>query len=66
MDSILNFIIFDRINRIFRIFFQAFLLPAIASRSGEAGGDESLETLIAFGEKQNYSLKFEIMCLTYQ
>ena len=33
--------------------FLAFRLPAIASRSGEAGGDESLKTSIAFGENKN-------------
>jgi len=41
-----HFIFFDRIYRIFRIsfFWIAFRLPAIASRSGEAGGEESEKT----------------------
>jgi hypothetical protein len=38
------------------IFYQAFLLPAIASRSGEAGGDESLEISIAFGDKKSFNI----------
>jgi hypothetical protein len=41
MDSILIFIL-DRIYRINRIFYiSGFRLPAIACRSGEAGGDET-------------------------
>jgi hypothetical protein len=32
------------------ITFLAFRLPAIARRSGEAGGDESQEIAVAFGE----------------
>jgi hypothetical protein len=39
----------DRINRIFRIILTVFHLPAIASRSGEAGGDENGQTQCATG-----------------
>jgi hypothetical protein len=45
-----SFLILDRINRMFRIIlFVNFHLPAIASCSGEAGGDEIDETQSAYG-----------------
>jgi hypothetical protein len=44
MDSILILLFFDRINRIFRIFFSGF-------------PDESLETTIACSEKLYYPVR---------
>jgi hypothetical protein len=41
-------------------FLLAFRLPAIASRSGEAGGDESQQIKIAFGDKTYYFLKINV------
>jgi hypothetical protein len=38
------------------IFSRLSSCPAIASRSGEAGGDESLEISIAFGDKKSFNI----------
>ncbi len=58
MDSIIFFFKSDRINRIIRIFFVFinFHLPVIASRSGEAGGEEIDETQSTFGGKKDFRL----------
>jgi hypothetical protein len=45
------------------ISFLAFRLPAIARRSGEAGGDESQETAIAFGEYMKIRFQKKIMMI---
>jgi hypothetical protein len=45
MDSIVYFSFFRQdLQDFLDLFYQAFRLPAIASRSGEAGGEESLAT----------------------